>query len=142
MKKLQTSFILSAVVIALFFTSCKKSNEGVSPGSQKHSDAKGTYITTDAVKWYLTREGSGGTVHIKLSGATNADKITITTNGDGLNSDIPISITSNGQFAEDIPVSFSAGSRATAPFQESTVLTAYKGSDTLVVTLNSGSLQY
>jgi hypothetical protein len=142
MKKLQTSFIVSAVVIALFFTSCKKSNEGVSPGSQKYSDAKGTDITTDAVKWYLTTEGNGGTVHIKFSGTTNADKITITTNGDGLSSDIPITITSSGQFTEDIPVSFSAAARATAPFQESTVLKAYKERDILSVTLNSGNLQY
>jgi hypothetical protein len=142
MKKLQTFLRLSIVIIALFLNSCKKNTDAINPGSQRYSDANGTYLTTNTVTWYLTTEGSGGTVHVKLSGVTNADKITITTHGDGLNSDIPIALTSNGQFTEDIAVSFSAASRSIAPFQESTVLKAYKGSDVLSVTLNSGNLQY
>jgi len=142
MKKLQTGFLLSFIIIALFFTSCKKSGESVAPGSQKYSDAKGTYLTTNSVSWYLTKEGSGGTVHVKFAGITNADRITITTYGDGLDSEIPVTLTGSGQFTEDLPVSFSATSRATSAFQESVVLKVYKGSDILSVTLNSGNLQY
>jgi len=142
MKKLQTGFILPAVIIVLFISSCKKGSEGVAPGSQKYSDAKGTYVTTNSLSWYLTKEGNGGTVHVKFTGVTNADRITITTYGDGLDSEIPITLIGNSQFNEDIPVSFSAASRSTSAFQESTVLKAYKGSDVLSVTLNSGNLQY
>jgi len=142
MKKLQTILILPAVVATLFLNSCKKEVPAVNPGAQKYSDVRGTYITTNAVTWYLTTEGSGGTVHVKLAGVTNAEKITVTTYGDGLNSEIPMTMSGDGSFTEDIPVSFSATSRATGPFQESTVLKAYKGSDVFSVTLNSGNLQY
>jgi len=137
----QTNFKILILLIAFTFSACSKKNDPTING-KKYADARGTYVTVSNADWYLTTQGSGGTVNLKVSGATNADKITITTYGDGLNSDINMSMGSNGQFTQDIPVSFSATSRSTSTFQQSTTLKAYRGTDILVVTLNSGNLSY
>lgn len=135
--RLATTLIL---LISLFFAACKK-NDPVITG-KKYNDAKGTYIAIDSTRWYLTTLGNGGEVHVKISGSTNADKLVITTYGDGVNMDNNITIGSNRQFIEDTGMSFSVTARQTDTFQENARLTAYKGTDTLKITLASGNLHY
>jgi hypothetical protein len=134
---------IPTLVVLLFgvsFSACKKSDPVVA--GKKYSDAKGTYIAIDSARWYLIKEGSGGEVHFKASGTTNANKLTITTSGDGLLTDINIPVGTDQRFSQDVVMSFSVTARQTDNFQESAVLTAYKGSDTLKVVLPSGNLHY
>ena len=136
-------FNVPTLVVLLFgvsFAACKK-NDPVVAG-KKYSDAKGTYIAIDSARWYLTKEGSGGEVHFKAFGTTNADKLVITTSGDGLQTDINIPIGTGQYFGQDVVMSFSVTARQTDNFQENAVLTAYKGSDTLKAVLPSGNLHY
>jgi hypothetical protein len=129
-----------SVMALLALTSCKK-DDHLDPGTNKHSDAKGTYLN-ESTTWYLTREGSGGTVHVKFSGKTNADSVKIVTAGDGLASEVKITLSSMKTFSEDVPVSFSHGAVQTGTFTSSATLKAYKEGDILIVTLKSGSLSY
>jgi hypothetical protein len=141
MKLRQSYFKILILLIAFTFSACSKKDAPAISGT-KYTDARGTYVTVSNADWYLTTQGSGGMVNLKVSGATNADKITVTTYGDGLYSDINMSVGSNGQFTQDVTISFSATSRSTSTFQQSTTLKAYRGTDTLVVTLKSGNLSY
>jgi len=109
---------------------------------KKYSDARGTYIAIDSSRWYLIKLGSGGEVHFKASGTTNADKLVITTSGDGLMTDVNIPVGTDQRFSKDAVMTFSVTARQTDNFQENAVLTAYKGNDTLKVVLPSGNLHY
>jgi len=131
-------FIITGLLLA--FAGCKKSND-LSANGQIYTDAKGTKVIVNTANWYLTRQGNGGTVNLKLSGTTNADRITITTYGDGLASDYGVKIT-GGQFNADAGISFSVTAVPAGTFQSSTTLKAFRGTDTLVTKLNSGDLHY
>ena len=138
MKELKTNFKLTILLAVLLFTACKK-NDAVA--AKTYSDASGTYVVLSTPDWYLTRQGNGCTVNLKLAGGTNADRVTITTAGDGLQEDYNIGM-QNSQFNEAVGISFSATAVPSGTFQESTTLKAYKGNDILVVTLASGDLHY
>ncbi len=126
-----------AILLLLFLVAaCKKDDTD----GQRVTD-KGVYVMLDNSKWYLTRQGNGGSVSVKLNGTTNADKVTIVTVGDGLAGEYNLPL-SSGKFNGDVGISFTATSVPAGVFHESTVLKAYKGTDTLKLTLNSGDLQY
>ena len=95
-------------------------------------------------QWYLTRNTivPAGTVNLKVAGSTNGDKVTVRTNGDGVIFDENVELDSKKNFNKDIVISFFATSVPSGEFEVSTKVMAYKGSDTLVVTLNSGKLKY
>jgi hypothetical protein len=108
----------------------------------KYED-KATALDITNSQWYLTRNNyGGGMVNLKLSGSTNSDKVTIRTFGDGVVSDENVELDSKKNFNKDIVISFTATSVPGGEFEASTKVMAYKGSDTLVVTLNSGKLKY
>src|SRR5665213_962149 len=131
---------LLVLLFGLSFAACKKSDMVVT--GKKYSDARGTYIAIDSSRWYLIKLGSGGEVHFKASGTTNADKLVITTSGDGLMTDVNIPVGTDQRFSKDAVMTFSVTARQTDNFQENSVLTAYKGNDTLKVVLPSGNLHY
>jgi len=95
-------------------------------------------------QWYLTRNTlvPAGTVNLKVAGSTNGNKVTVRTNGDGLIFDENVDLDSKKNFNADIVICFFATSVPSGEFELSTKVMAYKGSDTLVVTLNSGKLKY
>jgi hypothetical protein len=94
-------------------------------------------------QWYLTRNIlGGGEVNLKISGSTNGDKVTIRTYGDGVIFDENVELDSKKNFNKDVGISFTATSVPSGEFEMSTKVMAYKGSDTLVVPLNSGKLKY
>lgn len=138
---------LTWIICLLALASCKKNdnaivdNGPISP-TNSFSDAKGTWIKVDSTQWYLTRLYNGGEVHVKLNGSTNADKIAIRTSGDGVLGDNLLTLDANKNFSTDVINSFSVSSVQTGSFTSSTRLIAYKGTDTLTVTLTSGPLKY
>lgn len=114
------------------FTSCSK----------KEDNTPATLNITYS-QWYLSRTNyGGGMVNLKIEGSTNGDKVTIRTHGDGVNSDVNVELDSWKNFNEDIIISFTATSVPSSEFEVSTKVMAYKGTDTLRVTLNSGKLKY
>ena len=114
------------------FTSCSK----------KEDNTPAT-LNINYSQWYLTRTNyGGGMVNLKIEGSTNGDKVTISTHGDGVNSDVNIELDSRKNFNDDIIISFTATSVPSTEFEVSTKVMAYKGTDTLRVTLNSGKLKY
>ena len=122
--------IILFVIIA--FASCSK----------KEDNIPATLNITNS-QWYLTRTNyGGGMVNLKIEGSTNGDKVTIRTHGDGVNSDLNVELDSEKNFYKDVVISFTATSVPTTEFEVSTKVMAYKGTDTLVVTLNSGILKY
>jgi hypothetical protein len=81
-------------------------------------------------------------VNLKIAGSTNSDKVTVRTYGDGVVSDENVELDSKKNFNEDIVISFTATSVPSGEFEVNTKVMAYKGTDTLVVPLNSGKLKY
>ncbi|MFI5139672.1 MAG: hypothetical protein ACHQIM_17760 [Sphingobacteriales bacterium] len=142
MKNLKLTLLFPILLISLFFAACKKDNSNVNDKAPaKYTDANGTFVVLKTTDWFTTVQGSSGTVNLNISGNTNADKITITTYGDGLISDYPINTTNESFNNANIGISFTQSAGKTL-FQQSTTLKAIKGTDTLKVTLASGNLQY
>jgi len=103
----------------------------------------------DDSKWFTTKSGNSdngfGNVNLSILGNTNADKVTVETYGDGLIGDLDLVLDSKKNFKNDtIVVSFThfSGTLPNEEFERITELKAIKGSDTLIVTLNSGKLKY
>jgi hypothetical protein len=119
-------------LVIIVFASCSK----------KEDNSEITLNITDS-QWYLTRTNyGGGLVNLKIAGSTNSDKVTIRTYGDGVVSDRNVELDSKKNFNKDIVISFSATSVPSVEFEVGTKVMAYKGTDTLVVPLNSGKLKY
>lgn len=131
------AFVISLLILA----SCSKNNNTFIP-TDAYSDAKGTWVKVDSAQWYLTRLYNGGELHVKLNGSTNADKIDIRTSGDGVLTDNALPLDANKNFNCDVVNSYSVSSVQTSTFTTATRLIAYKGTDTLIVTINSGPLKY
>lgn len=112
-----------------------------------YKNSKGTLITITNSLWYTTTTNSNsfGLVNLAITGSTNADRITVLTSGDGVLSEQNILLKTDKSFKSDtVVISFShfSGTLPTTVFEKSTVIRAYKGSDTLSVILNSGKLKY
>jgi hypothetical protein len=109
----------------------------------KNTDNSDITLNITNSQWYLTRiNNAGGMVNLKIAGSTNADKVTIRTYGDGVVSDENIELDSKKSFNEDITISFTMTSVPGGEFEVSTKVMAFNSTDTLVVPLNSGKLQY
>ena len=131
---------IGAISILMILQSCKKSNE--QPAAQTYTSTKGTTLTLQKADWYTKRNNNGGVVYLKLIGYSNAEKITVRTIGDGLITDYPLDLDANKYFNQDVAISFTESGVQSGKFSESTKLTAYRGTDTLTVTLNSGASVY
>lgn len=136
---MRTNIFFMCLIVA--FTACSKDK---SNPSNVYSDAKGATITLTNTQWFLTRNNiGGGSVNLNLSGSTNADKLWVETFGDGVRGFQIITLDSKNNFNVDsVVISFSATSVQSGSFTSSTQITACKGTDTLLVTLNSGTLKY
>jgi len=80
-----------------------------------------------------------------FSSSTNADKVTVRTYGDGVITDQNIVLDSKKSFNRDtVTVSFThfSGVPPSGEFERNTIVKAIKGTDTLIVILNSGKLKY
>ena len=112
-----------------------------------YTDAKGTTLSITNSVWFTTTSNTNsfGQVNLAVTGSTNADKVTVMTYGDGVPGEKNILLDTSKGFKNDSTViSFThfSGTLPVTEIERSTVIKAYKGSDTLTVTLNSGKLNY
>jgi hypothetical protein len=139
--------IILFMSFTLVFASCKKDDN---PDSSKvNNDLTKPSISLTYTKWFTTTfvypNNSFGCVFLSIAGSTNADKVTIETYGDGVIGDLDLILDSHKNFKNDsIGISFMhySGTLPTDEFESSTIIKAIKGSETLVVKLNSGKLKY
>ena len=93
--------------------------------------------------WYTVKLNKGGSVRLNLEGTTNADKITVTTFGDGLISDQELDINMFNHFKADVGISFIVTSKPlTGKFVSHTELKIYKNTNMTTLALTSDSLTY
>jgi len=108
-----------------------------------YTDSSGTSITLTKETWLLTRnEDGGGSVNLMLAGSTNGDSAKVTSYGDGLISLIKINLDLQKKFDMIAEISFSYGQVQEGEFNSGTDILVYKGSDSLIVTLQSCTLRY
>ena len=102
-------------------------------------------LSLSFVEWYTTTEVLGdltfGYVHLNLSGSTTGDKVTVITYGDGVIDELELDLGQDKKFAQDIVIKFTHAAD-NIPQKYSTVLTAYKGSNTTKISLESEELTY
>ncbi|MBA7544761.1 hypothetical protein ES705_37122 [subsurface metagenome] len=102
-------------------------------------------LSLSYVKWYTTTEVIGeltfGYVHLDLSGSTNGDRVTVITYGDGVIDELELDLDQDKKFSQDIVIRFTHAAD-NVPRRYSTVLTAYKGSSTTSISLESEELTY
>ena len=134
------------------FASCNKDDNNDS--TKVYNDSKGTSLSISFSKWFIStyNDSAGGffALNLIVSGSTNADRITMETyNGltqwKELIGEHDVLLDSNKSFKKDtigIAFVYYSGTQPTGAFATNTVITAYKGLDTLAVTLNSGTLNY
>lgn len=134
-KKQVISYLMKRIIFLLLiiaFASCSK-KEDYNPATLNITNSQ----------WYLTRTNyGGGMVNLKIAGSTNSDKVTVRTYGDGVVFDENVELDSKKNFNKDVVISFTATSVPSGEFEVTTKVMAYKGTDTLVVPLNSGKLKY
>ena len=133
--------------ILFAFTACSKDEDSLNPkdypNSQAYTSAKGTTLIVTSAEWYLTKASNGGgNVHLKITGVTNGDRLTIENYGDGLKDDVDVELDSNKNFNKEIIISFFATSLPTGEFEKSTSIKVYRSSDVLTVDLKSGKLKF
>ena len=143
---MRTAILLMSLLFA--FTACSKDEDSQDPtidypNSKVYTSTNGTMLVLHSAEWYLTKASNGGgDVHLKISGLTNGDRLTIQIHGDGLISDDNLEMDTNKSFNKDIIISFFATSLPTGEFEKSTTLKVYRGSDVLTVDLKSGKLKF
>ena len=102
-------------------------------------------LSLSYVKWYTATEVIGeltfGYVHLDLSGSTNGDRVTVITYGDGVIDELELDLDQDKKFSQDIVIRFTHAAD-NVPRRYSTVLTAYKGSSTTSISLESEELTY
>ncbi len=102
-------------------------------------------LSLSYVEWYTTTEVIGdltfGYVHLDLSGSTTGDKVTVITYGDGVIDELELDLDQDKKFSQDIVIKFTHAADNT-PRKYSTVLTAYKGSISTSINLESEELTY
>jgi len=102
-------------------------------------------LSLSYVEWYTTTEEIGnstfGHVHLNLSGSTTGDKVTVITYGDGVIDELELDLDQDKKFSQDIVIKFTHAAD-NIPRKYSTVLTAYKGSNTTKISLESEELTY
>ena len=102
-------------------------------------------LSLSYVEWYTTTEEIGdltfGYVHLNLSGSTTGDKVTVITYGDGIIDELELDLDQDKKFSQDIIIKFTHAAD-NIPRKYSTVLTAYQGSNTTKISLESEELTY
>ena len=135
-------FAYLIVCLCFLLISCNDDSNSNS-AIQSYKDSSGTYLNISSCNWYLTTDQwGGGMVHLKFTGITNGDKMTVRTSGDGVLEDVPVTIDNHKSVSPDLAISFSVTAVPKNSFTSSSLVQVYRGNDTLKVTLNSGNLHY
>ena len=136
MRKMKTVILFLSVVLTI--ASCEKAEDNSPPN-----------LSVTSSDWFTTTTGNltdgfFGNVYLSISGATNADNVTIETYGDGEISEHSLLLDSNNNFNDTICISFIHFSHTipTGEMESNTKIKAIKSNDTLVVTLNSSKITF
>jgi hypothetical protein len=131
MKKLLVLTLVVGMSIFLFVGCLSLNNEPI--------------LSLSYVEWYTTTEEIGeltfGHVLLSLSGSTTGDKVTVITYGDGVIDELELDLDQDKRFAQEVVIRFTHAADD-IPRKYSTVLTAYKGSYTTSISLESEELTY
>jgi len=131
MKKLLVLTLVAGMSIFLFVGCLSLNNEPI--------------LSLSYVEWYTTTEEIDnmvfGNVHLNLSGSTTGDKVTVITYGDGVIDELELDLDQDKKFSQDIVIKFTHAAD-NIPRKCSTVLTAYAGSYTTSINLESEELTY
>ena len=129
MKK--TLVLMLILLLPVFLLSCCLDNQPI--------------LSLSFVEWYTTTEEIGeltfGYVYLNLSGSTTGDRVTVITYGDGVIDELELDLDQDKKFSQDIVIKFTHAAD-NIPQKYSTVLTAYKGSNTTKISLESEELTY
>ena len=150
---MKCTVLLLGFVFALASCSNKEDHEqyidywNSNDSTRVYTSSEGTFLKITKSTWFTTTTNSNsfGQVNLGITGSTNADRVTVLTSGDGLINEQNILLDTQKNYKQDtIGISFThfTGTPPTTEFERSTVVKAYKGADTLTVTLNSGKLRY
>jgi len=105
----------------------------------------GPTLLLSNVEWYTTTEEIGaltfGYVHLDLSGSTTGDRVTVITYGDGVIDEFELDLDLDKNFSQDIVIKFTHAADSILR-KYSTVVTAYSGSSTTTINLESEELAY
>ena len=127
---MKKTFVLIIISFVLFFSSCSDNTP---------------ILTLNHIKWYTTTETINnltfGYVHLSVSGATNGDKVTLVTYGDGVISEQELDLDQENQFSQDIIIQFTHMADE-IPRIYSTMITAYKNDSLTKIDLESEELVY
>ena len=131
MKKLLVLTLVVGMSIFLFVGCLSLNNEPI--------------LSLSYVEWYTTTEEIGeltfGYAYLNLSGSTNGDKVIVITYGDGVIGEIELDLDQDKRFAQEVIIRFTHAAD-NVPRKYSTMLTAYKGSYTTSISLESEELTY
>ena len=141
--------IIHLIVIIIILQSCFEKNYPVNSSSVTKVPKSGKIeLNITKSDWYTeiypANKLTFGYVYLVVQGATNAEKITVQTKGDGEIGDYPIKI-KNGIFNDTVPISFTHAVNSISSshtFYSTTILKAYLESEILEMNLNSGALHY
>lgn len=139
--------------LVLIFASCaKKENKennatshqfskSINDSTRNYTSSKDITLSINKSTWYTEKINGFGNIYLELSGTTNADKLLMETYGDGLIGYANLDLNANNFNSGKIQISFTHA--PTNDFiSESTIIKAYKGMDSLIVTIASGQLKY
>ena len=115
-------------------------------GCSTNDDDNSNDILLDitAENWQTQVTNQFGSVHLTITGRTNADKLMVRTFGDGIIQEKGIEIDENNNFSETVTISFTllASPYPDDDFYSNTVLTIIKGSKRTEITLESPALNW
>ena len=124
-------YLLAVIIFTIFLSAGCICNEPI--------------LSLTYVEWYTTTEQINeftfGYIHLNLIGSTSGDKVTVITYGDGIIEESELDLDQNNKFSQDIIIQFTHEADNT-PRIYSTKLTAYKGSWTSSINLESEELTY
>ena len=102
-------------------------------------------LSLSHAEWYTTTEEIGdltfGYAYLSLSGSTTGDKVTVITYGDGVIDELELDLDQDKEFSQDVVIKFTHAADD-IPRKFSTVVTAYKGTYTTTINLESEELTY
>jgi len=108
-------------------------------------DYSGPDLLLSYVEWYTTTEKIGeltfGYVHLQLTGSTTGDAVTVTTYGDGVIGEFELELNQEKKFSQDIVIKFTHEAD-NIERNYSTILTAYNGDITTIISLESEALAF
>lgn len=122
---------LALLVVVMNFTGC-------------NSDKKAK-ISIEKAEWSTEKESVGelmfGKVKLHISGSTNCERVTVMTYGDGIPSEVELTVKS-GKFEGSEIIEFTSSAVTGAAVEAGTIVKGYNGDDEKEIEIESENLTY